>query len=125
MINAAAPMMGGMICPPVEVAASTAPANSLENPSRFIIGMVNTPSVTVLATDEPEMVPNKAEDTTETFAGPPARPPRYGYGHINKELPQAGLHGEDAKEDEMENESGHNPQGERRKVPRFQGTSGR
>ena len=28
MRNAAAPMMGGMICPPVEAAASTAPANS-------------------------------------------------------------------------------------------------
>ena len=26
--NAAAPMMGGMICPPVDAAASTAPANS-------------------------------------------------------------------------------------------------
>ena len=26
--NAAAPMMGGMICPPVLAAASTAPANS-------------------------------------------------------------------------------------------------
>lgn len=28
MMNAAAPMIGGMICPPVEETASTAPATS-------------------------------------------------------------------------------------------------
>ena len=88
MINAAAPMMGGMICPPVEVAASTAPANSLENPSRFIIGMVNTPSVTVLATEDPEMVPNKAEDNTETFAGPPAVHPAMAMAMSIKNFPR-------------------------------------
>ena len=71
-MNAAAPIMGGMIWPPVEVAASTAPANSFENPSRFIMGMVKTPSVTVLATEKPEIVPSRAEETTETFAEPPA-----------------------------------------------------
>ena len=43
--NAADPMIGGMIMPPVEATDSTAPANSGENPTFFIIGMVNTPVV--------------------------------------------------------------------------------
>ena len=38
----------------------------------FIRGMVNVPVVTVLATEEPEMVPKNPEEMTATFAGPPA-----------------------------------------------------
>ena len=36
-----------------------------------MFGMVREPVETTLATAEPEIVPNSAEDTTETFAGPP------------------------------------------------------
>ncbi len=34
--------------------------------------MVSEPTVTALATDEPESIPNIAEANTDTFAGPPA-----------------------------------------------------
>ena len=36
-----------------------------------MFGMVRAPVETVLATEDPEIVPKKAEETTETFAGPP------------------------------------------------------
>jgi len=36
-----------------------------------MFGMVRDPVETVLAIDEPEMVPNRADDTTDTFARPP------------------------------------------------------
>ena len=42
---------------------------------RFIAGMVSEPVVTVLAMEEPEIVPNSEEDNTETLAGPPDRLP--------------------------------------------------
>ena len=73
--NAAAPIIGGINWPPVDAAASTAPANSPLYPSFFIIGIVNEPEPTVFETEEPETVPNKAEERTATFAGPPDAPP--------------------------------------------------
>ena len=39
---------------------------------RIIAGMVRAPVVTVLAIEEPEIEPRSAEESTETFAGPPA-----------------------------------------------------
>jgi hypothetical protein len=33
---------------------------------------VSEPTVTVLAMEEPEIMPNRAEPKIETFAGPPA-----------------------------------------------------
>ena len=36
-----------------------------------MFGIVSAPVDTVLATDEPEMVPKNADETTDTFAGPP------------------------------------------------------
>ena len=52
--NAAAPITGGVSCPLVDDATSTAPARSAENPVRFISGMVNVPVVTTLAIELPE-----------------------------------------------------------------------
>jgi len=43
MMNAAAPMTGGMIWPPVEAAASTAPAKFGVYPKRFMRGIVKVP----------------------------------------------------------------------------------
>ena len=63
--------MGGMIWPPVEAAASTAPANSGLYPVFFIMGMVTEPVVTVLPTEEPDTMPHRAEEMTATLAGPP------------------------------------------------------
>ena len=73
--KAAAPIIGGIICPPVEAAASTAPANSGLYPVFFIIGIVTDPVVTVLPTDDPETIPHRAEEITATFAGPPEEAP--------------------------------------------------
>jgi hypothetical protein len=42
---------------------------------RIIIGMVSEPTVTVLAIELPEIMPNKPEAKMETFAGPPAKRP--------------------------------------------------
>ena len=61
--KATAPITGGMICPPVEAVASTAPANFGWNPVRLIIGMVKTPVVTTFATAAPFMVPKLALPT--------------------------------------------------------------
>ena len=89
--NAAAPMIGGMICPPVEEAASTAPANSPGNPVSFIIGIVTEPVVTVLPTEDPETIPQRALEITETFAGPPVAEPAKALAHWikNSEIPVA------------------------------------
>ena len=68
MMKAAAPIRGGIICPPVEAVASTPPANEGEKPILFINGMVTEPVVTTLATALPDMVPIAALDTTATLA---------------------------------------------------------
>ncbi len=71
MMNATAPMTGGMICPPMEAVASTAPANSGLKPVRFMSGMVKAPVVTTLAIADPLTIPRRQEEKTATFAGPP------------------------------------------------------
>ena len=68
-------MIGGMIWPPVEAAASTAAANSGLYPILFIIGIVIDPEPTVFATDDPDAIPSRALATTATFAGPPEKRP--------------------------------------------------
>ena len=73
--NATAPITGGMICPPVDAAASTAPANLGRKPVRLIIGMVKTPVVTTLATAAPFMVPKLALPMIAACAGPPRSGP--------------------------------------------------
>jgi len=55
--------MGGIICPPLEAAASTPPANIFEKPLLTIIGIVKTPVARTLTTGPPEIVPNSAELT--------------------------------------------------------------
>jgi hypothetical protein len=86
MRKAAAPMMGGMIWPPVEDAASTAPANSGLKPVFFIMGMVTEPVVTVLPTDEPLTMPHKALEMTATLAGPPLDQPARRFASEMKKL---------------------------------------
>ena len=39
------------------------------------MGMVTEPVVTVLPTEEPETMPQRAEEMTATLAGPPAKRP--------------------------------------------------
>ena len=69
--NPAAPITGGVICPPVEATASKAAAFLLSKPACFMSGMVTTPVETTLDTALPEMEPNSAEATTAIFAEPP------------------------------------------------------
>ena len=87
MTKAAAPMIGGMICPPVEATASMAAAASGLKPVFFIIGMVSQPSTMTLATAEPEMVPNRLEETTATLPGPPRAPPAIALAKFMKNCP--------------------------------------
>ena len=71
MTKAAEPITGGSSCPPVEAAASTAPAKAGRKPVRFIIGMVTMPVPTTFETAFPEIEPNSAEAPTAAFAEPP------------------------------------------------------
>ncbi len=41
----------------------------------FIIGIVTEPVVTVFPTDEPETIPQRADEITATLAGPPSAQP--------------------------------------------------
>ena len=68
-------MTGGMIWPFTEDDTSTAPAFSALKPTRFIIGIVKVPVVTVLAIDDPEIKPVIPEATTAALAGPPLKWP--------------------------------------------------
>ena len=71
MMNAAAPITGGMSCPPVDATASTAPATWGLYPFRFISGMLMVPVVRTFATAVPEIIPIRLDPTTDAFAGPP------------------------------------------------------
>ncbi len=87
IINAAAPIIGGIICPPVEAAASVAPANSGVKPAFFIIGIVNDPEATVFPTELPETVPCSALATTAALAVPPVNRPVKAKAMSLKNLP--------------------------------------
>ena len=71
MMKAATPMTGGMICPPVDAQDSTAAARCGRKPTRFMSGIVTTPTVSTLDTTFPEIVPNSDEPTMAILAGPP------------------------------------------------------
>ena len=70
-MKAPAPMTGGMSCPPVLAAASTAAAKRGRNPARRINGIVKVPVVTTFATALPLREPISALDTAAVMAGPP------------------------------------------------------
>src|SRR5699024_11067958 len=71
IINAAAPIIGGVIIPPVEATASTAPACLGLKPTFFIKGIVKVPVVATLATGDPDNIPINPLETTAVLAGPP------------------------------------------------------
>lgn len=73
--KAAAPIIGGVMSPPVEAMASTAPEKLDGKPTLFIIGMVSVPVVATFAAAEPEIIPVKPLAKIATLAGPPTRPP--------------------------------------------------
>src|SRR5699024_3588984 len=85
--NAPAPINGGMIWPPEDATASTAPANDLGYPRRTIVGMVTAPMEAALAEAEPEMEPNMAEASTATLPAPPRRRPAAAMAILRKPWP--------------------------------------
>ena len=54
---------------------------------RFISGMVKVPVVTVLAMDEPEIIPVIIELRTEALAGPPRNDPSIAIATLMNQLP--------------------------------------
>src|SRR3546814_12195564 len=82
-----APITGGMNWPPVEAMALMAPASWGRKPVRFMSGIVKEPVVTTLATDEPEIEPNKAEVITAILAGPPRQRPATAVPRFMKKPP--------------------------------------
>ncbi len=80
-------MTGGVSWPLVELATSTAPAFSAGKPMRFISGMVKVPVVTVLAMDEPEIMPVIIDDSTAALAGPPRSAPSSAMATWMNQLP--------------------------------------
>jgi hypothetical protein len=48
------------------------------------MGMVMEPVVTVLPTEEPDTMPHRAEETTATLAGPPAKRPQRLFARLMK-----------------------------------------
>lgn len=48
--------------------------------------MVTEPVVTVLPTEEPETMPQRAEETTATFAGPPEAQPTSAFAQSMKKF---------------------------------------
>ena len=68
--------------------------------------MVSEPTVTVLATDEPEIMPNSAEPKIETLAGPPAKRPATAAATSEEQPAQADAGGQHAEQHEMEDIGG-------------------
>ena len=97
MMKAAAPMMGGMICPLVEAATSMAPALTAGIPILRITGMVKVPVVTTLAMDDPEIAAILAD---------------HGEGYIEKVLAGTRLFQKRAEQHEQKHEAHGNIDGD-------------
>ena len=85
--KAAAPMIGGIICPFTDAATSIAPAFVEVRPVLFIIGIVKVPVVTVFATDDPEISPVSPEAKIAALAGPPLILPTSANARLRKYFP--------------------------------------
>ena len=75
MMKAAAPITGGINCPPVEPTDSMAAARYGVKPDLTMVGMVTIPTASTLLTALPEIMPNNAEPTTAILAAPPRKRP--------------------------------------------------
>ena len=85
--KAAAPIIGGIICPFTEAATSIAPALVGDKPVLFIIGIVKVPVVTVFATEDPEIKPVRPDAKIAAFAGPPLIFPTKAKAKLRKYFP--------------------------------------
>jgi len=84
MMNTAAPITGGISCPPALAALSTPPANSSSYPWFFMSGIVTAPLVRTFATELPESIPMKPLEMTASFAGPPVTRPSSAFARSRK-----------------------------------------
>jgi hypothetical protein len=75
MMNATAPITGGMSCPPVEATASIAAAECGLYPALRMSGMVITPVDRTFDTALPEIVPKRLDAMIDIFAEPPRERP--------------------------------------------------
>ena len=87
MTKAVAPMIGGIIVPPVEAQASMAPAVLARTPMRFIAGIVKAPVVRTLVIGPPLMEPNRPDEKIATLAGPPRTWPNSANARLMKNWP--------------------------------------
>ena len=76
MINAAAPIIGGISCPFTPAATSIAPALVAVSPAFFISGIVKVPTVTTFAVELPLTMPVSPLAITLALAGPPRKRPK-------------------------------------------------
>ena len=84
VMRAPRPIAGGMIVPRIGSVAWGRAAKARREPNVIIRGIVNWPTVTTLATPEPEIVPIMPEANTATLAGPPrVRPNRPSETSVN------------------------------------------
>ena len=72
--------------------------------------MVSAPVETVFATEDPEIVPKKAEETTDTLAGPAGIASREDRGVVDEQLSEARPLGDDAEQHEVEHDGGDDPE---------------
>ena len=77
---------------------------------RIIVGMVNEPTVTVLAIDEPEIMPNRAEPKIETLAGPPEKRPASAVAMSMKKRPEPDARRQHAEQHVVEHVSRNHSQ---------------
>ena len=75
MMNAAAPIIGGISCPLTPAATSMAPAFVRVSPAFVIKGIVKVPTVTTFAVELPLTMPVSPLAMTDAFAGPPLNLP--------------------------------------------------
>ncbi len=70
MMKAAAPSVGGLRIAPMPDAAMIPPPSSLGYPALRSSGQATLPSVTVVATPEPETVPSRKPASADVRPGP-------------------------------------------------------
>src|SRR5690625_2954752 len=76
--------MAGVIVAPVDAVASPPAAYRPGKPDFFMAGMVIGPVVSTLETAEPDIMPIRPDETTETFACPPRKRPNIARATLKK-----------------------------------------
>ena len=110
-MNAAAPITGGMTCPPVEEAATTAPEKAGLNPAFFHQRNGKGSGGYRICHGASGDRSHKAAGYHRCLARPPLTAPRKGQSEIDEELSRPGDLQNGPEEDEEKDERGGDPQG--------------